>query len=399
MTVSLHEGRGGAEWTVALGVSLGVAVSNGFGRFAYGLMLPAMRDDLGWNYAEAGWINTANAIGYLLGAVLALRVISRVPAPRLFAVGLIVTTLALLASGLTQDFWLLTALRVIAGLAGAPAFIAGGVMASSLFAADDSRNALAIALSFGGGGVGMIVSGGALPALLEARGSGAWPEAWLLLGVMGAALSVAAIRATRRIAADPPEPLTPAQARLPLRAMAPALFGYFLFAAGYIIYLTFLAAWLREAGAGAALIGGTWAAIGLAVIVSPFAWRAILARWAGGQPLALACAASGFGALIPLFWSDAAGVLVSACVFGLSFFIAPTAITSFSRKNLPRRRWGAAVALFTIVFAIGQTLGPVTAGLVADLAGDLSVGMACAGAAMLLAATAAALQPALDRAA
>ena len=38
--------------------------TNGLARFAYGLLLPAMRADLDWNYTQAGWINTANAIGY-----------------------------------------------------------------------------------------------------------------------------------------------------------------------------------------------------------------------------------------------------------------------------------------------------------------------------------------------
>jgi len=52
-----------AMWWVTLGLALGPAVSNGFSRFAYGLVLPAMRDDLGWSYTEAGGINTANALG------------------------------------------------------------------------------------------------------------------------------------------------------------------------------------------------------------------------------------------------------------------------------------------------------------------------------------------------
>jgi len=31
-----------------------------------------MRDDLGWSYAQAGWLNTANALGYVLGAAATL---------------------------------------------------------------------------------------------------------------------------------------------------------------------------------------------------------------------------------------------------------------------------------------------------------------------------------------
>ena len=50
-------------WLVLLGLALGVCVTNGFARFAYGLILPAMKSSQGWSYAEAGWLNTANALG------------------------------------------------------------------------------------------------------------------------------------------------------------------------------------------------------------------------------------------------------------------------------------------------------------------------------------------------
>src|SRR5262249_46508223 len=138
-------------WAVALGLSLGPRVSNGLARFAYGLILPAMRQDLSWTYAEAGWVNTANAICYLIVALTALRYIDRVGARKLFVGGLVLTTLALLASGLTRDFWLQTLWRTLAGIGGAPVFIAGGAMVATLFKGDAARNALAIAVYFGGG--------------------------------------------------------------------------------------------------------------------------------------------------------------------------------------------------------------------------------------------------------
>ncbi|MBV9469483.1 MAG: YbfB/YjiJ family MFS transporter, partial [Abitibacteriaceae bacterium] len=53
---------------LALGLCLAPAVAIGFGRFAYALILPAIRINLGWSYAQAGGLNTANAVGYLLGA-------------------------------------------------------------------------------------------------------------------------------------------------------------------------------------------------------------------------------------------------------------------------------------------------------------------------------------------
>jgi hypothetical protein len=49
------------EVITALGLSTGAAVALGFSRFAYGLLLPSMRADLGWTYVESGALNTALA--------------------------------------------------------------------------------------------------------------------------------------------------------------------------------------------------------------------------------------------------------------------------------------------------------------------------------------------------
>ena len=48
---------------LALALSLGAAISLGITRFAYGLLLPPMRADLGWSYTLAGAMNTGNALG------------------------------------------------------------------------------------------------------------------------------------------------------------------------------------------------------------------------------------------------------------------------------------------------------------------------------------------------
>ena len=46
-------------------------------RFAYSLVLPDMRDTLGWSYSAAGFMNTINAAGYLVGALVASGLIRR----------------------------------------------------------------------------------------------------------------------------------------------------------------------------------------------------------------------------------------------------------------------------------------------------------------------------------
>ena len=163
-------------WLVLAGLALGLTVTNGFARFAYGLLLPAMKSEMGWNYAQAGWLNTANALGYIAGAVLTMGLIRRVPATRLFAFGLFTTTLALLATGLDAALWWQTLWRILAGICGAMSFSTAGTLAAGLFRSDPRRNALAIAILFGsGGGLGIVLAGAALPLMLDAWGPGAWP--------------------------------------------------------------------------------------------------------------------------------------------------------------------------------------------------------------------------------
>jgi MFS family permease len=137
--------------------------------------------------------HTANAIGYLVGALLALRYMGRIGAANTFIAGMVLTAVALVLSGLTSDLWVLTVHRILAGVGGAPVFIAGGVLASRLFGNDPSRNALAIAVYFGGGGFGMLLTGLVIPPFLEFQGASTWPAVWLMLGGASAACVLPAV--------------------------------------------------------------------------------------------------------------------------------------------------------------------------------------------------------------
>lgn len=381
-----------AALAIPLGLSLGPAASNGLARFAYGLLLPAMQSDLDWTYTQAGWLNTANALGYLAGAVLTFLLVDRIGARRLFILGMIVTPLTLLGSALVADLWAQSVFRVAAGVAGAGVFIAGGAMAAGLFTHTPARNALSICLYFGGAGIGMVASGAVLPILLDRLGPGAWPLGWGVLALL-AALTVPPAIAAARAVAPPILHAAPLRAALPLTGMGYALAGYFLFAVGYLVYLTFLVAFMTARDAAPTLIAATWTLVGLGTILAPFLWRRVIARSVAGGALALSALATAAGTVLPLALpgSDAA-LLLSALVFGLSVFIAPTAVTSFARKRLAPALWGRAVALFTVVFAIGQTAGPTLAGMIADRTGSLSHGMAAAGLILLVAGIVAGLQ-------
>lgn len=153
-------GFGRRFWTIAA-LSLAPAVSNSFARFAYALLPPAMRSELGLNYSQAGSLNTANALGYLAGALFSVRYASRLGNRRLFCVGMVVTVLALVGSGLTGEFIAQLCLRAVAGMSGAMVFICGVVLASNLFPDRPDLSSGAVAVYCGGAGAGILLSAAA----------------------------------------------------------------------------------------------------------------------------------------------------------------------------------------------------------------------------------------------
>ena len=94
--------------------------------------------------------------------------------------------------------------------------------------------------------------------------------------------------------------------------------------------------------------------------------------------------------------SGLGGLIVSAAIFGISVFMAPGAITNFTRKNLPERLWAFSISLFTVVFAIAQTVGPYLAGVVGDIFDNIGVGLLLASFILLFGAVISLRQKRLD---
>ncbi|WP_347825711.1 YbfB/YjiJ family MFS transporter [uncultured Planktomarina sp.] len=373
-------------WLVLAGLALGVTVTNGFARFSYGLILPAMQSDLGWNYAQAGWLNTANALGYIAGAILTMLMIGRYSATSLFSFGLVTTNLALMATGLSAELWWQTLWRILVGFFGALSFSTAGVLAAGLFPNDPRRNAMAIAIVFGtGGGLAIVLSGASLPLFLEHYGADHWPLAWVIIAAICLLSLPLCLWSAAKLKSPAPRQAEAAEP-LPVSQIWAQLAGYAGFGLGYIVFLTFLSAWMTQQAASATFIAAVWILLGLCICMSPLVWRPILARHASGLPLAMILSCIALGSALPVLFPGNLSLLLAAIIFGLSVFMAPSAVTNFTRQNLPAHSWGAAISLFTVVFAVAQTLGPYAAGLLGDLAGDIGISLLGASGLLLLGA-------------
>ena len=165
---------------LALALSLGAAVSLGITRFAYGLLLPVMKSDLAWSYTLAGAMNTVNAAGYLLGALVTPWLLKRLGAARVLLWGAVLASVFMALSGFFIDAAPLLLQRLLAGVASAFVFIAGGLLAARLGTRAPQQAGLLLGLYYGGVGWGIALSALGVPLLLDAaRGvAHGWAWAW-----------------------------------------------------------------------------------------------------------------------------------------------------------------------------------------------------------------------------
>jgi predicted MFS family arabinose efflux permease len=377
---------------IVCGLAMGPAVGLGLGRFAYALLLPSMRADLGWSYAAAGAMNTANAVGYLIGALIAAPVAGWLGDKRGFLLGLLLATASLLATGLSSDYTVLILLRTLAGAAGALSFVTGGALAAAAGSGGSrSRPTMALGVYFGGAGFGIVVSAVVTPVVAQSG----WRAGWFALGALAAAATLAALPALARA----PEVAARTAPRLTLSLGAThglriALVSYVLFGLGYIAYTTFIVAYLRTRLAFSDReITLFWTCAGLAASCAGLAWSPLLARFKGGRSVAAANGVVMIGTVLPVLVASPTAAYVSALLFGGSFLIVPTAITALVRKTAPARAWTAAIAAMTVGFAIGQCIGPWLSGVVSDTGLGLAGGLLVSGAFLAAAALIALAQP------
>lgn len=341
----------------ALALGLAAAVSLGLARFSYALLLPPMRAELGWNYFTAGAMNTVNAAGYLAGALLAPPVLARWDARRVMLAGGAAAGLLLITHGLVHSDAALFVLRALTGLASAAGFVGGALLAARLATEAGAPAGLVLGLYYGGTGLGIVMSALGVPAL-------GWRGGWGLLGVLSLVATGITALGTRALSAPPVRGAPRVRARL--APLAWGLAGYMLFGMGYIGYMTFIVTLLREQGLAAPVITAFYAVLGLGVVASSWLWAGLLQRHRGGRPQALLNGLLALATLLPVLGTHPLLVFVSGALFGSVFLSVVASTTALVRHNLAPAAWASGIAAFTVVFALGQIVGPSLVGLVAD---------------------------------
>lgn len=350
-----------AAITVAAGLSA-LALAMGIGRFGYTALLPAMQAE-GLSDADAGIVAAANLFGYVFGSWAAGRTPPAWWRPGLLAcVALSVLSTAAMATGGFGP-WLLW--RALAGPASAGVFVLGvGLMLERLAALGRGDWG---GFAFSGVGFGIAASGAVAFALTDAA------AAWLALGALALGFALpAALLARPGAAHAAAPPAAPAAASPALRRLTAA---YVLEGFGYSVAATFLVAVVARGG-GLDLAAWAWVVAGLAAAPAFVVWRRVARRAGLWRALGLAYAIQAAAIALPALSAAPVAALAAAIGFG-GTFLAITALTVAEARHLGGV---PAIGRVTVLYGIGQALGPMLAGWLAEARGGFDSALVASGA-------------------
>jgi MFS family permease len=123
---------------------------------------------------------------------------------------------------------------------------------------------------------------------------------------------------------------------------------------GYIIIGTYLVALVAES-TGAQDATWVWVVAGLAAVPSPVLWAAVSRRVGLTTALTGAYVLQILAAVLPVAVGGVAGGYLGAALFGATFM----GITQMTMARARQLGIGAAAAGLTLVYALGQLLGPL----------------------------------------
>jgi len=384
-------------WIVIFMGLLTTIAAHGFGRMAYTIILPAMKDGLAFDYTQLGLLGTGNFIGYLTMAIVGGFLAARFGTRIVITFALLLMGVTLILTGLADTFGFAFTMRLFTGLGNGAAYVPAMALGSAWFAM--KRRGFATGIVSGGIGAGTLISGLVVPPILLSYGHEGWRYSWYYLG--GAVLVISAI-VFLFVRSRPEEKglLQVGEAEGGERAEGGAAKAstldwglvykkgsvwylgvtYFFYGLSYIIYMVFFAAYLvNEMGLSQEWAGGLWAAVGGLSVFCGVIWGSISDRLGRARGAALAYLVLAMAYIVYALVRVEFGFYLSAVLFGLTAWSIPTIMAATAGDLVGPRLAPAGLGFVTIFFGIGQALGPAIGGYLADSTGSFTIPFLVAG--------------------
>jgi len=362
--------------TVAAVGLVALAIAMGIGRFAFTPILPMMQEDAGLSVAAGGWLASANYLGYLAGAMWAVRL--RLAPTTAIRLGLVLIAASTFVMGFGSSFAAWALWRTLAGIASAWVLVFVSAWAFGRLA-QLGRPRLS-GVVFAGVGTGIMLAGGLCLVLMQHGVTS--HAAWMAFGALSLVLTLLIWPAFggRNAGGSAKTPADSEGTRFVWSADAlRVVLCYGAFGFGYIIPATFLPAMAKQIVPDPLVFGWSWPAFGAAAAASTLAAIWLQRRFSHRGIWIAAQIALGVGVVLPVLRPGIGAILLAALLVGSTLTLI-TLVALQEGRAIAGAHATRLIAVMTAAFAVGQVAGPVAASLAIAVTGSLSAALVLAGA-------------------
>jgi MFS family permease len=370
-------------WIIVLVGTLTIVACLGLARFAFGMLLPSMRDALGMSYDEMGLLGAANFAGYLAAVGMTPLLLRRITPRKLISGGLLLIAVCIFAISACSSYLPVLIFYTLVGVGSGLANIPLMVLVSYWFRRN--RRGRAAGLIVIGSGFAIVFSGFAIPFLNTHFGANGWRVSWFLIALIVLAIAtVAAIlirnnpaeKGLEPIGSEEPIIYAPSETKghyTTLQILAHLGSLYFIFGATYVIYGTFIVTTLiEEYGFDEANAGHFWSWVGFFSIFSGIVFGTLSDRIGRKGALMTVFSVQTLAYLFAGLKLGTAVLFCSVVLYGIAVFAIPAIMAAAIGDYLGKTRAAIGFSIITFCFATGQALGPAVAGAVAETTGTFT---------------------------
>lgn len=372
--------RGTASWLVPVLLAMAAsAVSQGFVRFTYAFVLPAMKDDLLGSYGAAGMLGAVNLGAYVVAVMVVTAVAPRVESTLLIKVGLGACGLGMLGLGLAPNVPVLVlGMAVIGGFSAAVWIPVSGVVAAC---APPEKRGLAYGLMIMGIGLSIALSGLLTENVQQAGGPSAWRAVWLIEGGFALLILVLVVVGLRPVGTSHAGQRIRGTRHLRGKVAIKRLYvSYGVYGVGFSIYVHYLIAALHDTG-GMSFpeANRAYSLLGIASIFGAILLGRISDHLNRGRTLATAMTMTGLCALVVTITHDTTLLTLSVICFGLVMTGIGVILAAYLSDVLEPHDVATVFGGATVALAVAQFVAPPAAGWLTDATGSFTATYLLAG--------------------
>ncbi len=353
-------------------MALVAALAQSFGRFTYGVLLPAVRDDLGLSNTVAGSLATVNMAAYLIGSLIVAAASSRFRLLSVMRVGVVVAIIGQALATISPGPAVLGVGLFAQGLGGALTWIPAPVITADAIAPE--RRGLAVGFLGAGMGLGVVFAGQLSGFVRSTMGDSSWRSVYFVQLLIGAAVAAAVLLAIghrqERLSSRTGIGGFSALRRVP--GWVPLVSAFFVFGLLYLLVISFLTTRLEDdSGWTSGQASLAFTLVGVAMIFGGPLFIALSERI--GARWTLAISFGGWAVVTTLMlpgWF--APTLALSVAVGLLFASMPSVLTVYVVNNTATDDYGPAFSAVTFSFGIAQMISPQLGGFIADAAGSFT---------------------------